>query len=47
MIDSFTQIYIQAIEMIKIVTFIAVTITLFYYMFKLYIKIIKAIFRKD
>jgi hypothetical protein len=47
MIESIYTVYNQAIEMIKIVTFIAVTIPLFYVMFKLFAKIIKAIFDKD
>jgi hypothetical protein len=47
MIESIYTVYNQSIEMIKIVMFIAITIPLFYYMFKLYIKIIKAVFHKD
>jgi hypothetical protein len=47
MIESLASIYVQAIEMIKIVTFIAITIPLFYYMFKLYVKLVKSIFHKD
>ena len=47
MIESIYTIYKQAIEMIKIVTFISVTIPLFYAMFLLFVKIIKAIFDKD
>jgi hypothetical protein len=47
MIESIYTIYNQAIETFKVVVFISVTIPLFYYMFKLYVKIIKAVFHKD
>jgi hypothetical protein len=47
MIDSITHIYVQVIEAFKVIMFIAATIPLFYVMFKLFAKIIKAIFDKD
>jgi hypothetical protein len=47
MIESIYVVYNQAIEMFRLMVFIAVTIPLFYYMFKLYIKVLKSIFHRD
>jgi hypothetical protein len=47
MIESLANIYVRSIEMIRIVTFIAITIPLLYVMFKLYVKLVKAILHKD
>jgi len=47
MIESMYVMNNQFIEMIKIVAFVVTTIPLFYVMFKLLYKIIKAIFGKD
>jgi hypothetical protein len=47
MIESIYTVYNQSIEMIKIVTFIAITIPLIYYSLKLSVKLVKSIFHKD
>ena len=47
MIESIYVAYNQLIETFKIIAFIVTTIPLFYYMFKLFYKVIKSILDKD
>ena len=47
MIESIYVAYNQLIETFKIIMFVVTAIPLFYYMFKLSVKLVKSIFHKD